>query len=362
MTTPERPGTSSDRASRRRSLTAHSGGGAVVPKGEALAPASLPVTAGKRLLRHGPGRVGLAVERVPGSGVDALARAGNEVVPAAAAGVVAAELRDQALVAEEQTTAAVLGPEVFHSRVRRRWEVGASVWGWWRAAGPHRKAGSVTTSDWLAAWLGAAGLLAAAGAATLGVGYSSNPPSWGRALRVGGAVLVVAGVLVGLVGIVFRPQELGSSSGGSTATGSPGAGSDQGPASPSSSSGVGTAASATARRVQVIVDDRVTNGAGMREDASPAYLSLRPRNYCKSNGCAIPGTDYHSGATATAVCQTQGERVTNGDDASPADDANPDLYTSTLWYGVIGPDGRVGYLSEVWVAVAYRGGQGLPTC
>ncbi|MCA0144016.1 hypothetical protein [Blastococcus sp. LR1] len=114
--------------------------------------------------------------------------------------------------------------------------------------------------------------------------------------------------------------------------------------------------------VTVTVDNRVTDGSGMREDSGPAVLSTVAENYCSSRGCALPDTGMGSGDTVTAICRTEGERTTNGDDSSAADDENPDLYTSTLWYRVEMPDGRTGFLSEVWLSADARGGLGLPAC
>jgi hypothetical protein len=36
--------------------------------------------------------------------------------------------------------------------------------------------------------------------------------------------------------------------------------------------------------------------------------------------------------------------------------------TSSRWYRCVLPNGAAGYLPEVYVAPAYRGGQRLPTC
>ena len=99
----------------------------------------------------------------------------------------------------------------------------------------------------------------------------------------------------------------------------------------------------------------------MRED-SPGYLSTVTENYCKRNGCALPGTDMGTGARITAICQTTGARTTNGQDNSAVDDANPELYTTTRWYGIRWSDGRFGYLSEAWIAASDRGGLGLRQC
>ncbi len=49
-------------------------------------------------------------------------------------------------------------------------------------------------------------------------------------------------------------------------------------------------------------------------------------------------------------------------DTSAADDANPERFESTRYYGVRLGDGTFGYVSEVWVRAADRGGLGLPSC
>ena len=116
------------------------------------------------------------------------------------------------------------------------------------------------------------------------------------------------------------------------------------------------------RRV-ITVDNRVTNGMGMREDSTPARLTTQPWRNCSIRGCNIYGTERWSGGTYdAAVCQTRGDRVTNGHDTDPSDDANPERYESTLFYGVRLADGTFGYVSEVWIRAADRGGLGLPGC
>lgn len=99
----------------------------------------------------------------------------------------------------------------------------------------------------------------------------------------------------------------------------------------------------------------------MRED-TPAYLSSATHNYCKRYECALAGTDMPTGTALVAVCQIRGDRTTNGQDDNSIDDANPGLYTSNLWYGIRWPDGRLGFLSEVWINAGDRGGLGLPSC
>ena len=113
----------------------------------------------------------------------------------------------------------------------------------------------------------------------------------------------------------------------------------------------------------ITVHNQVTNGSTqMREDDKPAYLSTVTHNYCRTNGCMLPGTEVGTGAQLTAVCQVQGDRTTNGQDNSSIDDHNPGLYSSPRWYGIRWSDGRFGYLSEVWINGSDRGGLGLPTC
>lgn len=113
----------------------------------------------------------------------------------------------------------------------------------------------------------------------------------------------------------------------------------------------------------VTVDNRVTNGMSMREDPTPARLTTRPWVYCASRGCNIAGTERTSGgAYDAAVCQAQGDRTTNGNDHDAVDDANPERFESTRYYGVRLANGDFGYISEVWVRGADRGGLGLPGC
>ena len=113
----------------------------------------------------------------------------------------------------------------------------------------------------------------------------------------------------------------------------------------------------------VTIFNKVTNGpAAMRDDDHPAYLSSATRNYCRTNGCMLAGTEVRTGAQITAVCQVQGDRTTNGQDNSSIDDSNPGLFTTTLWYGIRWSDGRFGYISSAWVQPGQRDGLGLPRC
>ncbi|HEX6423239.1 MAG TPA: hypothetical protein VFZ79_07145 [Acidimicrobiales bacterium] len=114
-------------------------------------------------------------------------------------------------------------------------------------------------------------------------------------------------------------------------------------------------------RVVAVIDNRVTDGPGMRED-TPAYLATVAENFCRPNGCEVPGTDLVSGDELVLTCQTVGQRTTNGDDTSTADDGNPELYESRLWYyGVLEGRGE-GFISESWIADEFRGGMDLPLC
>jgi len=114
----------------------------------------------------------------------------------------------------------------------------------------------------------------------------------------------------------------------------------------------------------VVVQNRVAIGGGqLIEDRSPSYLATRPIAYCANvPGCKIPGTEVGSGAVFAAVCQLTGDAMTNADLTSTNIGQNPNVASSALWLGALAPDGRVGYISEVYLAPAYRGGLGLPPC
>ena len=114
----------------------------------------------------------------------------------------------------------------------------------------------------------------------------------------------------------------------------------------------------------VVVQNKVAIGEGqLVEDRTPSYLGERPVARCANlPGCKIPGTDVGTGATFVAVCQLTGESITNADLTSTSIGQNPNAAVSELWLGARAPDGRVGYISEVYLAPAYRGGLGLPLC
>ncbi|MFC8229522.1 hypothetical protein [Streptomyces sp. NPDC057287] len=136
------------------------------------------------------------------------------------------------------------------------------------------------------------------------------------------------------------------------------------PAVPTGTPGSGPDPSA-ADEVTVVVRNLVTDGrTQMREDtAHPAYLSTQPVKRCKDRTpvCAVPG-DLASGDRLTALCRLSGDRITNGQDQEDVDDLNQGLDESTLWYRLQSADGRVGYLSVIWLAPGDRGGHGLPAC
>ncbi len=124
-----------------------------------------------------------------------------------------------------------------------------------------------------------------------------------------------------------------------------------------------TPATPSPPRKVVTIDNRVTNGMGMREDVTPVRLTTKPWIFCGTRGCNINGTERSSGATYdAAVCQAQGERTTNGNDHDASDDANPARFESTRYYGARLVDNTFGFVSEVWIAAADRGGLGLPAC
>ncbi|MCD2187960.1 helix-turn-helix domain-containing protein [Actinomycetospora soli] len=113
------------------------------------------------------------------------------------------------------------------------------------------------------------------------------------------------------------------------------------------------------------VQNKVALGADrLVEDRTPAYLSTEALSYCASpsRSCKVPGTEMASGAAVVANCWTQGQMMWNVDLADPDQGRNPERAQSDLWYRVSFPDGRTGYLSEVYVVRGDRGGRGLPRC
>jgi hypothetical protein len=125
----------------------------------------------------------------------------------------------------------------------------------------------------------------------------------------------------------------------------------------------GDSVSPAAEPVVVVVQNKVALGAnGLVEDTTPAYLSAKTLPRCGSRGCKLDGTDFWSGAVLTTVCIAPGSMVHNYDLTDPAALGNPEHLGSSLWYRLSMPDGRTGWLSEVYIAPRYRIGQGLPTC
>ncbi len=111
--------------------------------------------------------------------------------------------------------------------------------------------------------------------------------------------------------------------------------------------------------VTVTVQALVTAGAQNSVEDTPAHLSTVPRNACRARGCTAPGPGPNTGDRLQVVCQTTGERRTNGNDGDPAGDGIPLLDDSRLRYGAGLDDGSTGHLSEIWLD---RGGLGLPRC
>jgi hypothetical protein len=117
------------------------------------------------------------------------------------------------------------------------------------------------------------------------------------------------------------------------------------------------------RPVIVVVQNEVAIGpARLAENPAPAYLSSRPVPSCSAQGCEVPRSQVLSGTILRATCQIRGATMTNKDLASPGIARNENGATSSLWYRCTLPNDAAGYLPQVYVAPAYRGGQGLPTC
>ncbi|NMO90429.1 helix-turn-helix transcriptional regulator [Actinomycetospora sp. TBRC 11914] len=115
----------------------------------------------------------------------------------------------------------------------------------------------------------------------------------------------------------------------------------------------------------IVVQNKVALGPDrLVEDRTPAYLSTEALAYCAqpSRNCKVPGTEMGSGAAVVANCWTQGQMMWNWDLSDPTAQSNPDDVRSDLWYRASFPDGRTGYLSEVYVERGDRGGRGLPRC
>jgi hypothetical protein len=112
----------------------------------------------------------------------------------------------------------------------------------------------------------------------------------------------------------------------------------------------------------IVVQNKIAMGSDrLVEDSRPAYLSTKPVPYGKRLGCAVPNTNMWSAAVVPVAHQVMGAYMVNYDvrDASVQD--NPHKVESTRWYLVVLPDGRTGYLSEIYVEPRFRGGLKLPT-
>lgn len=134
--------------------------------------------------------------------------------------------------------------------------------------------------------------------------------------------------------------------------------------------GVGTAAwwpaaPASAREVPyaaIRAQNMVALGeSDLRPDTTPAYLSARRVARCGAKNCKVADTDVDTGALLVATCQAQGEELVNYNLDSTSSD-NPHRARSALWYGVQLPDGRTGFINQVYVDPRDRDGLGLPTC
>jgi len=118
-----------------------------------------------------------------------------------------------------------------------------------------------------------------------------------------------------------------------------------------------------ATAVIVVVQNKVATGrSALIEDTTPAYLSSKPIPFCSRKGCELPRTQMWSGVVLQATCKIQSVTMTNENLASAGIAHNKGGIISSLWYKCILPNGATGYLSEVYVAPAYRGGLGLSTC
>ncbi len=115
----------------------------------------------------------------------------------------------------------------------------------------------------------------------------------------------------------------------------------------------------------IVVQNKVALGPDkLVEDRTPAYLSTEALAYCAqpSRSCKVPGTEMVSGAGIVASCWTRGQMMWNWDLSDPTAQSNPYRVRSDLWYRASFPDGRTGYLSEVYVERGDRGGRDLPRC
>ncbi|WP_328442745.1 hypothetical protein [Amycolatopsis sp. NBC_00438] len=114
----------------------------------------------------------------------------------------------------------------------------------------------------------------------------------------------------------------------------------------------------------VSVQNMVALGeSDLRPDSTPAYLSTERVSRCATptKNCKVAGTEMDTGVLLVATCQAEGEELVNFnlDSTSPE---NPNRARSKRWYDVRLPDGRTGFINEVYLAPHDRGGLGLPSC
>jgi hypothetical protein len=113
----------------------------------------------------------------------------------------------------------------------------------------------------------------------------------------------------------------------------------------------------------VVVQNMIAVGKdSLIEDSTPAYLSTRTVPRCRLNGCMVSDTILATGISVVATCQAQGTWMTNYNLDSTEVQSNPNRAASSRWYRLVLSDGRAGFLSEVYLSPASRGGLGLPTC
>ncbi|MFT4035329.1 MAG: NlpC/P60 family protein [Patulibacter sp.] len=125
-----------------------------------------------------------------------------------------------------------------------------------------------------------------------------------------------------------------------------------------------SSAAPSAVRVPIVTDNRyVVDATTMAEDTAPVQLQTRPWTYCGGpRDCYVP-LSVDPGRVSgeswdAAICWTWGDEYSNGSAFS----GNPEQYSSRRYYGVELPDGTFGYVPEVWIRAADRGGLGLPYC
>lgn len=114
----------------------------------------------------------------------------------------------------------------------------------------------------------------------------------------------------------------------------------------------------------IAVQNTVVESADGQELDKPLYLSRRPVPRCADppNNCAIPDSQISNNAVLTAVCYTLGAGMTNMDLRFLSTKNNPARVSSNTWYGVRAHNGELGYVSEVYLTPASRGGLGLGLC